>query len=291
MTMQYPRLADTLPTIEEVSFHADTARLSGKLYRPGLPPKAAIVLHPATGVPQGFYAPFARWLSEQGYACLTYDYRDIGESLTQKARASQATMAVWGRFDQVAAQIAMEGRVPGVPIWVIGHSIGGLMIPFQSESAPRIKRMITVASGPVHFKDHPWIYKPVTALFWYVLGPLLTSLMGYLPGRILGLGLDLPSGVYWQWRRWCTSHGFYLNDAGSVLPYPDYRAFGGDLKVVAASDDPMVPPSAVWRLMQLYPDAHKTQLTLKPETFGGRAIGHIGMFRKGNEAMWAEMLR
>lgn len=290
MTLQYPRLAETLPTVEELTFSSGGARLSGRLYRPGYPAKAAIVLHSATGVPQGYYRAFAQWLSENGYACLTYDYRDLGQSQQKAARDSKTTMAQWGQFDQAAAQAALEARVPATPVWAIGHSLGGLMIPFQPAAARRLTRIITVASGPVHFSDHPRGALPKVGMFWYGLGPLLTKIMGYLPGRLLGLGPDIPASVYWQWRRWCTKKGFYMNDVGGDLPYPDFAAFRGRLKAVAVSDDFMVPPVAVWRLMQLYPEAYKSQLTLRPQDYGLKSIGHIGMFRKENAALWPAIL-
>ena len=51
----------------------DGAELVGRLYAPERP-WAAAVLNGATGVPQGFYTHFARWLAaERGVACLTYD--------------------------------------------------------------------------------------------------------------------------------------------------------------------------------------------------------------------------
>ena len=59
----------------------DGAELVGRLYRPEGVVAAAAVLNSATGVPQGYYRHFARWLAaEDGIACLTYDYRDVGRS-------------------------------------------------------------------------------------------------------------------------------------------------------------------------------------------------------------------
>ncbi|SLN39793.1 Alpha/beta hydrolase family protein [Pseudoruegeria aquimaris] len=288
--MRHLRLAETRATMEEIRFPCDGAELSGRLFRPSHAPKAAIVIHGATGVPQGFYRPFAEWLSREGYACLTYDYRDFGASAVKPPKDSEATMAIWGLKDQPAAQEALETRVPGVPVWVIGHSLGGLMIPFQQGAGRRLSRVITVASGPVHFSDHPLRYKPVTAAFWYGPGPLATAMLGYLPGRAMGLGPDLPAGVYWQWRRWCTTPGFNACDVGRDLPEPDPAAVQCPVKHVAVADDVMVPPAAVWRLMQLYPEAPKRQLTLRPADFGLKRIGHIGMFNGRNAATWPAII-
>src|SRR5690606_19925520 len=110
-----------------------------------------------------------------------------------------------------------------VPVWALGHSFGGLMLPFQP-GARRLKRVIAVASGPVHLSDHPWPYRAAAAAFWYGPGPLAAALAGRLPGRAFGMGADIPAGVYWQWRRWCTTRGFWLADVGRELPVPDWGA-------------------------------------------------------------------
>lgn len=275
--------------VKSVHFRADRAQLSGTLHRPAGPPIAAIVLHGATGVPQRYYRHFAAWLADQGYACLTYDYRDFGSSAQGHVKRSKATMADWGIKDQTAAQRHLEAAMPGVPLWVIGHSLGGLMVPFH-EGANRISRLITVASGPVHLGDHPWPYRGIAALFWHGPGAWATRLMGYLPAKALRFGHDLPAGVYWQWRRWCTSQGFYLGDVGRALPVPDWKAFTGDIKVVAISDDPMVPPAAAWRGMQHYPEANKRQMTVHPGDYGLKDVGHIGAFAPQNAAVWPSLI-
>ncbi len=292
MTMPMPqlRIVATVASVEDVTFRAaGGARLVGRLYRPGAPPRAAIVLHGATGVPQRFYAAFAAWLAAEGHACLTYDYRDFGASASGPVRRARATMVDWGLRDQPAAQAKLEALVPGVPVWVIGHSLGGLMMPFH-EGAGRVARLVTVASGPVHVHDHPLHAQPFVRAFWSPPVRALTAMLGHLPGRLLRIGPDLPAGVYADWRRWCTSRGFYLGDVGRSLPMPDWNAFAGDMKVVAVADDAMVPPAAVWRLMQHYPEAVKRQLTLRPADFGMARIGHVGVLGSGARALWPAIL-
>lgn len=276
-------------TAEAVTFMSDDARLSGVLHHPEGPPKAAIVLHGATGVPHRYYRHFAGWLAQQGYACLTYDYRDFGASSNGHLRNSKATMVEWGVLDQSAAQRLLEERMPDAPLWVVGHSLGGFMVPFQ-EGAGRIARLITIASGPVHLHDHPWPYRAVAATFWYGPGAWAARLMGYLPAKALRIGHDLPGGVFWQWRHWCTTHGFYQGDAGRSLPLPDWKAFTGNMKTVAIADDVMMPPAAVWRGMQLYPEAEKRQLIVRPSDFGLGKIGHIGVFLPQNSAVWPSLI-
>ncbi len=273
-------------TMEEVTFRADIAKLQGVLFRPLGKPKAAAVLHGATGVPAGYYRAFATWLAGQGIACLTYDYRDFGASATGPARSSRATLVDWGLADQPAALDALESAIPDTPLWVIGHSIGGLMMPFHA-NAGKVARLITVASGPVHSSDHPGLWQLYARGFWWGPAAWAAALVGYFPGRALGLGTDLPMGVFAQWRRWCTTKGFYMTDIGRTLPAPDWKAFKGEMRVVAVADDGKVPPSAVWRLMQHYPEARKRQTVLRPDR---GAIGHIAAFSNRNRHHWPQII-
>ncbi len=278
------------PLIRDVRIRSGAATLSGRLTHPAGPPKAVVVLNGATGVKARYYHAFAEWLAlKKGIACLTYDYRDFGASQTGDMRDSTAKMSDWGIHDQQAARDWIARIMPGVPIWVMGHSLGGFMLPFQSKLG-NIARVITVASGPVHVADHPWPYQALARLFWFGHAPLATKMFGFLPGKKLGFGPDLPAGVYWQWRKWCTTRNFFSDDFGKALPYPDWVGVKCPVKVIAMADDDLVPPKAVWRLMDFYRDAHITQQVIRPSDHGLSNIGHIGAFSPENSKCWDSLI-
>lgn len=275
--------------VEDFEFSASEANLSARLYAPMAMPEIAVVLNGATGVPRDYYQHFARWLAaERGMACLTYDYRDFGTSLKRRLKDSDATMADWALKDMPAAQAEMRRRYPDAKLWVIGHSVGGMLGPLQP-GIDRIDRMICVCSGLVTLADHPWPYKGLASLFWYGHVPPLVRLLGYLPGRMLGFGSDLPSGVYWQWRKWCTSPDSYLPELGDTLPPADWGRMTTPVDVIALEDDQTVPPPAVWRLAELYGPAARRHL-LAPAAFGLREVGHIGAFARRSRAIWPRLV-
>jgi predicted alpha/beta hydrolase len=172
---------------------SDGARLAGQLFEPPGKPRLAIIIHGATAVPCRYYAKFAEWLSsERKAAVLIYDYRDFGASVTGPIQHAKANMAVWGIEDQSAALDYLCARYPELPVEGIGHSMGGLFLAFHRK-ARMMRRFTAVASGPAHRTRHPLSFTPAVIAFWFVVGPLLTHLLGYLPGRRIGLGSDLPA--------------------------------------------------------------------------------------------------
>lgn len=275
---------------EPVSFRSGEHKLIGQVFHPISSPRAAVVINPAIGVTASFYADFAKWLCyHQGFAVLLYDYRDFGASAARPVKTSKVTLSDWGVYDAQAARDFVAASFPNTPLWVIGHSLGGLCFPFQT-GLDGIARVITVCSGPVHTSDHPWPYQAKARLFWYGPIQLLANLAGYLPGRRLGLGPDLPLGVYRQWRKWCTSRSFFCDDFGTRLPYPDWRGLNAPIKFVAVSDDALAPASTVWRLMRCHLEAPKTQLVLRPQDFDLTDIGHIHAFSARSRAAWDTLI-
>ena len=72
---------------------ADGYALHGTLWSPDAPPRALVLIHPATAVPERLYAGFARFLTERGFAALTYNYRGIGASRPARLGALKAACA------------------------------------------------------------------------------------------------------------------------------------------------------------------------------------------------------
>jgi predicted alpha/beta hydrolase len=274
-----------------VTIDAPGAALHGYLHTPQSgQPRLAIVIHSATGVPQSYYARFARWLAEDRQAAvLIYDYRDMGESSHGPMKEARATMSDWGVLDQSAALDFLCGRYPAMPVWVIGHSLGGMCLPWH-EKADRVERLITVASGKAHFTRHPLFYIPAVMLFWFVLGPVTTRFFGYLPGKFSGIGADLPANAFWQWRRWCLSHGFYKGDWGKAMPVPDLTRMTGDVTLTAISDDVMMTAESVRRLAETYPTARVRFREIAPESLGLKSIGHLRIFSERCKAAWPAIL-
>jgi predicted alpha/beta hydrolase len=249
-------------------------------------PRLLVLINGATGVSSGFYLPFARWLAEEKHAAvLTWDYRDFGTS--GRPYRSDATMTEWATVDPVAARRWLRDRFPGTPLWVIGHSLGGMGLAFQPDT-DQIDRIITVASGHGHITDHPWPFQAQVWALWYLLGPLATWALGYFPARRFGLGSDLPKGVFWQWRWWLLARGALPADTRlGGIRQPGYQ---GPMTLVAMEDDVMIPPRCVWKMAAWHPNAQIEQRLLVPRDHGLTAIGHVHPFAARNSAVWPKLI-
>ena len=276
---------DSTITQNPVSIPGPAGPLAGTLFSPASP-GLAVLINAATGVPAAFYHPFARWVAETRNATvLTWDYRDFGAS--GDPRRSTATMTDWAIHDPTAVRLWFERQTQGLPMWAIGHSLGGMALAFQP-GIERLSRIIAVSAGDGHTFDQPLRGQVLGLMLWYVLGPVSTRALGYLPGDKLGLGSPLPKGVFWQWRGWLLRRGNMMKDP-AIAP-PSQPGFAGPLSLISASDDWMIPPHAVARLARWHPRATATHQTLHPADFGLPAIGHIHPFARRNSALWPALI-
>ena len=123
---------------------------------------------------------------------------------------------------------------------------------------------------------------PATHLFL----PLFAHVMGYFPGSRLGFGEDLPAGVAIEWASWCR-HPRYL--VGALQADAAFARLRAPLRAYAITDDAFAPPSAVQRLLVLYPNARSEMRLVRPADVGARALGHFAFFRERfRDTLWRE---
>ena len=76
-----------------------------------------MLIVPAMGVSQKFYAPLASWLAAQGFLVATFDFSGIGLSRHGSLRQLKVNVIDWARFecaamiDAVAAKIARQAAL------------------------------------------------------------------------------------------------------------------------------------------------------------------------------------
>ena len=263
---------------------ADGFDLSFSSFSPGGNAKGAVLIVPAMGVAQSYYQPFAEWLAREGFLAATFDYRGMGLSRNGSMRDLKADVLDWARLDTGAALDALAQRAGSLPIYWVGHSLGGQILPFVP-GRERIARAVTVAAGSGYWLENAPALRWRVWFFWYFMGPLATAAFGYFPGAKLGMVGDLPEGVMRQWRRWCLQREYAVGDGEHVRA--QYAAVRTPITSLSFTDDELMSARNIESLHGFYTGAPRTMKRLAPGDAGVRRIGHFGFFRAAFEpSLW-----
>ena len=250
---------------------------------------AVVVINPATAVRADYYHRYARFLSGQGFAVLTYDYRGIGESRQGNLRRwRQFGKFDWGRLDCEAALAWASRQYPDWPLHVVAHSIGGVLVGL-APSAARVQRIYSVGSQYAYWPDYG-AGKAGMWLRWHLLMPLLTAIFGYFPARRLGWHEDLPARAACEWAfRPARIEDSYPGQRDAVLA--SFAAVQADILAVGLSDDAFGTPAALRRLLAYYRNSCRQHVVIAPADLGLPAIGHFAWFHERfRDTLWQESL-
>jgi len=266
---------------------ADGVAIAASYFAPEGAPRGAVLLVPAMGTRQGFYAPLARWLAARGFLAATFDYRGTGRSLGGPMRDVRADLLDWARLDCGAMLEALASRAPGLPLTWIGHSLGGQIIPFVP-GFERVAKAVLVGAGTGYWRLYPWRLRWGAPWLWHVLVPLSLTLFGYFPGRRLRKIGDVPAGAMAQWRRWCLDPDYA---AGAERAHARYAAVRTPIVALSFTDDELMSARSVARLEALYAGASLERRRVDAAAAGVRRVGHFGFFREPTgERLWRELL-
>jgi alpha-beta hydrolase superfamily lysophospholipase len=119
-------------------------RLPYRLWLPERPRAGVILLHGAFDY-SGAFDALCPELAARGYAALAYDQRGFGETRTRGRWGGGKAMA----RDIAAAVTFLKQRVPDVPIFILGESMGGAIAvrAVAKGLAPGVAGMVLVAPG------------------------------------------------------------------------------------------------------------------------------------------------
>jgi predicted alpha/beta hydrolase len=267
---------------------ADHTPIATRFYSPRLPAKGAVLIVPAMGVAQSFYAALAGWLAREGFHVATFDYRGTGKSKRGPLSLVDADIVTWAEQDTAAVLRALAMRAPGLPITWIGHSLGGQIVPFVKEHHA-VSKIITIATGSGYWRENAAPLRRKVWIFWWLAVPITTPLFGYFPGKALGMVGDLPRGVIRQWRKWCLQPAYAAGDGEETRAL--FSNVATPITSLSFTDDEMMSDANTTSIHALYTRAPQKLLRLSPDDFGVPRIGHFGFFRaEMKEPLWDGLL-
>lgn len=266
---------------------ADGHPLAARIYPAVGIEQARLLIAGATAVPQAFYRRFAEYAASQGFATMTLDYRGIGESRPPTLRGYRMNYLDWARLDLAAAVDAWHTQ--DRPLFWVGHSFGGHALGLLPDPQ-RVQRVYLFATGAGWHGWMPPLERVRVLAMWHVIGPLLTRWKGYLPWSLLGMGEDLPLGVYRQWRQWCQYPNYFFDDPAMAGVADEFARVQVPIIAANATDDLWAPPRSRDAFMAGYRHAPWRPVDIDPRGAGLGSIGHMGYFRRQAESLWPGVL-
>lgn len=261
----------------------DGQRLAASWFAPAAPNGKCCIIGPALAVPRKFYNNFAHFLTSQGFAVLSLDFRGFGDSANHDLLFDEG----FPSFGKDATAAIALAKQRSDEIVYIGHSLGGQALGWSAENT-NVARAIKVASGTGYYGICPFPQNALRFIFWTVLLPGATRIAGYYPGRTLGVLGDIPKPIATRWAKMCMTPG-YFKPTPAAPPPPTYLQYDAPLLSVSFTDDKIMLKAAVDDLALNYVNAKMTRVHIAPQEFGLERIGHLNAFKAGREKLWASL--
>jgi predicted alpha/beta hydrolase len=213
----------------------------------------------------------------------------MGADAPATLRGFECSVSDWAEKDYNAAVRHAKAAHPDLPLYVVGHSLGG-QLPGLLPDHGLIDGLLTVAAGSGYWRENAPALKRSVPLMWYGLVPVLTPLFGYWPGARLNMVGDLPRGVITEWRRWCL-HPDYMCDENGRRREAYFPAVRFPICSLSFTDDQYMSETNIGKLHGRYANTAVEFRHISPREIGVERIGHFGFFRKQTgAALWPQAL-
>lgn len=177
-----PGPAVAAPSIADAGLVArDGAKLPLRIWRPadGESPRAILIALHGFNDYRNFFAAAGGWFAERGIQSYAYDQRGFGAAPNRGLWPGAAALA----DDLKAAVNAARERHPGVPLYVLGESMGAAVVitAMAGPQAPKVDGIILVSPAVWGRASMPWYQ---TTALWLAVHTLPG---GQVSGRNLGI--------------------------------------------------------------------------------------------------------
>lgn len=247
---------------------------------------SVVVINPGLGLRASLYHPLAAYLAAAGHTVLTYDYRGMGASAGERVEAS---FVDWARHDCGGALRYAVDELKAHRLSVVAHSTGGAFLGF-SPLAERLDRIVCVATQMGYWRLWPGARKAFMWTLAKVVIPTMLATAGYVPGRRMGWGDDIPAGFARDWCRWLDHPDYFFGFPQETGELAFDRITASMLWYSFSDDNYYAPKAAVDAFPPHLPNASIQRRHLAPGDLGRQKLGHLGLFsRKSADDLWPEV--
>lgn len=264
----------------------DGQEIVATIFRPEQIVSKVLIIGSDITTSQKTYEKFALHIASRKCAVYTFDYRGVGLSLTRELKSFHASMNQWGFMDLDAVILHARRNFPKLEIVFLAHGTSGQLLGL-SPASQYLDSAIFINTALTCRRYWPWFSRIKISLH-KLIRPVLSTVLGYFPGSILGFNQDLPSGVTLELHDWCSNP----NGLFDFFPDSNFRRIQIPILVYSFSDDWFAPEIAVKTLLNHYAQARISWLHLSPDDVGRRKIGHSGFFhKKSKQTFWEEIVQ
>ena len=178
---------------------ADGHRFDAGLFRAASAAAPVLIFLSALGTPSRVYRGFAAAMAGQGVHVCTPDWRGLASSSVRASRRHDHGYRALVEIDAPALIEMLTERLPGSPVWIGGHSLGGQLSTLMAARHPdRVHGLLPIASGSVALSCYPpRLQRGIRMLG--LLSRISGAMVGHFPGQRIGFGGREARGVMKDW--------------------------------------------------------------------------------------------
>jgi predicted alpha/beta hydrolase len=200
-------------------------------------------------------------------------------------------MLDWARHDIPAAARAACEAFPGLPLDMVGHSVGGQFAALIDPDLP-VRRLALLSSSSGYWGDQSPPLRYGAWAFWRLIGPAYLAVRGHIPRGLFWRGEPLPPRVWTDWRDFGVNPECFRDAIAELGLTERYRQFRAPVRAWTPDDDPIANPDTVRWLLERYEGAQTEMKLVRHEDLGRGRIGHDGLFRDTvSDVFWPQVFR
>jgi len=232
--------------------------------------RGSVILMAALGMGARFYQPLAQALQASGLNVALVEQRGHGDSPWRPSRDCD-----WGFREPLVNEVPValdwvKSRSSGVPVYLMGHSLGGHYAAMAAGVyGVQIDGIILAACGS------PWLGGFAGATrrklkFLCAMIPPASALLGYYPGDRLGFGGREARTLMQDWLALAKTNRYQANGFSEDLDC-GIAQYTGPVLSLRMADDAFAPPMSVDAVTEKFITATVSSVLLDAQTLGDRA--------------------
>lgn len=231
---------------------------------------ASIVLMAALGVGARFYQPLAVALQQAGMNVALVEQRGHGDSSLRPSRKTDFGFREALQEDIPAVLDRLQQQAPGLPCYLMGHSLGGHYAAITAGRFPeRVAGVIITACGSPWTEAFSGKTRRQLKLLCRLI-PLCNRLLGYYPGDRLGFGGREARTLMADWLALAKTNVYQARGMDEDFDAAIGR-YAGPLLSIRLADDPFAPEAAMAAVSDKFLHATVEKVVISAAELGDKA--------------------